>query len=120
MKYRKLGRDGPSVSAISMGRGSRPVRPGDALEQEFNASIVPIPGTNHAEHVEQNAAAAELELMEDELRQLDETFAIGAGAGARYDDNVLQVVGICLQGRRMGMRGGKRATRNEGRATSMR
>ena len=39
MKYRKLGRDGPAVSAIGMGRGSGPVRAGDPLEQDFNAAI---------------------------------------------------------------------------------
>jgi len=39
MKYRQLGKDGPWVSAISMGRGSQPVRFGDPLEQEFNVTI---------------------------------------------------------------------------------
>jgi len=57
-------------------------------------SIVPIPGTNHAANVEQNAAAVELVLTADELRQLGEIFAIGAGAGARYHDTVLKGVGL--------------------------
>lgn len=39
MKHRRLGKTGPRVSAIGMGRGSQPVRPGEALEQEFNAAI---------------------------------------------------------------------------------
>jgi len=39
MKFRRLGRNGPEVSAISMGRGAQPVRFGDALEDEFNAAI---------------------------------------------------------------------------------
>ena len=39
MKYRKLGNAGPAVSAIGMGRGSQPVRPGEPLEQDFNAAI---------------------------------------------------------------------------------
>ncbi len=39
MKYRRLGKGGPAVSAISLGRGSQPVQFGDALEQEFTATI---------------------------------------------------------------------------------
>ena len=39
MKDRQLGTTGPRVSAIGMGRGSQPVRSGEPLEQEFNATI---------------------------------------------------------------------------------
>lgn len=39
MKYRRLGRNGPEVSAISMGRGAQPIRFGDPLERDFNAAI---------------------------------------------------------------------------------
>src|SRR4051812_38628023 len=39
MKYRRLGRSGPQVSAISHGRGAQPVRFGEPLEAEFNATI---------------------------------------------------------------------------------
>jgi len=40
MKYRKLGRNGPSVSAISMGRGAQPVKFDDAaMVGTFNDSI---------------------------------------------------------------------------------
>lgn len=39
MKYRRLGRNGPEVSAICMGRGAQPIRFGDPLERDFNDSV---------------------------------------------------------------------------------
>jgi aryl-alcohol dehydrogenase-like predicted oxidoreductase len=39
MKQRHLGRNGPRVSAIGMGRGSQPVQFDTPLEKEFNATI---------------------------------------------------------------------------------
>lgn len=56
--------------------------------------IVPIPGTNQVKNLELNAAAAEVKLSGEKLARLSEIFAIGAGAGKRYHDNVLKGVGI--------------------------
>ena len=56
--------------------------------------IVPIPGTNHVNNLELNVAAADIELTSQELARLAEIFAIGAGAGPRYHENVLKGVGI--------------------------
>ena len=39
MKYRKLGKNGPQVSAVSQGRGATPVKLGEPLEDEFNRTI---------------------------------------------------------------------------------
>jgi aryl-alcohol dehydrogenase-like predicted oxidoreductase len=39
MKQRRLGKNGPMVSAIGLGRGSQPVQFDTPLEQEFNATI---------------------------------------------------------------------------------
>ena len=46
--------------------------------------IVPIPGTKRAAYLEENAAAAEIKLNAADLAKLDETFAPGSTAGARY------------------------------------
>jgi aryl-alcohol dehydrogenase-like predicted oxidoreductase len=48
--------------------------------------IVPIPGTKHRLYLEQNVAAVEVELSEDELRRIDEVAPQGAAAGDRYAD----------------------------------
>ena len=56
--------------------------------------LVPIPGTNQVKNLELNAAAAEVKLSGEKLARLNEIFAIGAGAGKRYHDNVLKGVGI--------------------------
>jgi aryl-alcohol dehydrogenase-like predicted oxidoreductase len=48
--------------------------------------IVPIPGTKRVSYLEENAAAAEIELTQEDLRRLDEAAPIGAAAGDRYAD----------------------------------
>jgi aryl-alcohol dehydrogenase-like predicted oxidoreductase len=48
--------------------------------------IAPIPGTRRVARVEENAAAADIELTDDQLRALDEAFPPGATAGDRYAD----------------------------------
>ena len=48
--------------------------------------IVPIPGTKRREYLEENAAASEIELSEDELERIDEAAPAGATAGDRYPD----------------------------------
>jgi aryl-alcohol dehydrogenase-like predicted oxidoreductase len=48
--------------------------------------VVPIPGTRRVHRLEENAAAADIELGEEQLRALDEAFPPGATAGDRYAD----------------------------------
>jgi aryl-alcohol dehydrogenase-like predicted oxidoreductase len=46
--------------------------------------IVPIPGTKRVHYLEENAAAADVRLTDDELRRVEEAFPKGAVAGDRY------------------------------------
>jgi aryl-alcohol dehydrogenase-like predicted oxidoreductase len=48
--------------------------------------VVPIPGTKHRRYLEQNVAAAEVELSEAELLLLDQAAPRGVAAGDRYAD----------------------------------
>jgi aryl-alcohol dehydrogenase-like predicted oxidoreductase len=50
------------------------------------SDIVPIPGTTSVEHLEEDVAALEIELTEDDLRELESVFPKGAAAGDRYAD----------------------------------
>ncbi|WP_369140133.1 aldo/keto reductase [Modestobacter versicolor] len=51
-----------------------------------NPSVVPIPGTKRVRYLEENAAAADVELTDDDLRALDEAAPAGAATGDRYPD----------------------------------
>jgi aryl-alcohol dehydrogenase-like predicted oxidoreductase len=48
--------------------------------------IVPIPGTTKVKNLEENVAAAEIELSDDELARIDEAMPRGVAAGERYAD----------------------------------
>ena len=49
-------------------------------------AVVPIPGTKRVSYLEENAAAADVALDDEDLRRLDEAAPAGAAAGDRYPD----------------------------------
>ncbi|MCU1616502.1 MAG: oxydo-reductase, aldo/keto reductase family [Frankiales bacterium] len=49
-------------------------------------TIVPIPGTKRVRYLEENVAAAGIELTGEDLRRLDEAAPVGGTAGDRYPD----------------------------------
>jgi aryl-alcohol dehydrogenase-like predicted oxidoreductase len=48
--------------------------------------VVPIPGTKRRSYLEENVAACEIELGEEDLRRIDEAAPAGSAAGTRYPD----------------------------------
>jgi aryl-alcohol dehydrogenase-like predicted oxidoreductase len=46
--------------------------------------VVPIPGTKRRSYLEENIAAAEIELSSEDLARIDEAAPVGATAGERY------------------------------------
>jgi aryl-alcohol dehydrogenase-like predicted oxidoreductase len=50
--------------------------------------IVPIPGTKRRRYLEENAAASEIELTQDDLARIDEAAPAGATAGAHSPDTL--------------------------------
>ncbi|MHB8328218.1 MAG: aldo/keto reductase, partial [Acidimicrobiales bacterium] len=48
--------------------------------------VVPIPGTKRRTYLEENVAADDIRLTEEELRRIDEVLPVGAAVGDRYGD----------------------------------
>ena len=54
--------------------------------------IVPIPGTKRRKYLEENVAAAEIQLTREELRRIDEIAPRGVAAGPRYPEAMMNSV----------------------------
>jgi len=54
--------------------------------------LVPIPGTKRIRYIEQNAAAVDIELTEDEMEQINKVFPPHAAAGDRYPAELMKRV----------------------------
>ena len=50
------------------------------------SDVVPIPGTKHVRYLEENAAAAKLELSSSDIARIEAAFPVGASSGTRYTD----------------------------------
>jgi aryl-alcohol dehydrogenase-like predicted oxidoreductase len=74
------------VQEIAEEKGVTPAQLALAWVLSRGDDVVPIPGTKRRAYLEQNAAASDVELSDDELQRLDEAFPRGAAAGDRYAD----------------------------------
>ncbi|CAN5248150.1 hypothetical protein BH24ACT19_BH24ACT19_18690 [soil metagenome] len=54
--------------------------------------IVPIPGTKRRERLEENAAASEITLTNEDLRRIEEAMPRGSVAGERYHEQQMRAV----------------------------
>jgi len=54
--------------------------------------LVPIPGTKRIRYIEQNAAAVDIKLTEDEMEQINNVFPPHAAAGDRYPAELMKRV----------------------------
>jgi len=74
------------VRQIAAEKGATPGQLALAWVLAQGEDIVPIPGTKRREYLEENAAAGDIELTEEDLARLDEVAPMGAAAGERYAD----------------------------------
>jgi aryl-alcohol dehydrogenase-like predicted oxidoreductase len=56
--------------------------------------VIPIPGAHRVAHVEDNVAAADIDLTNDEVARLSESIPEGAAQGTRYPKGQLAALGI--------------------------
>jgi aryl-alcohol dehydrogenase-like predicted oxidoreductase len=54
--------------------------------------IVPIPGTKSPQRLEENAAAAELRLSQQDVEELDDAISPDAVRGARYPEAMMALL----------------------------
>src|SRR4051794_20105946 len=74
------------VRAIAEEKGCTPGQLALAWVLRRGEDIVPIPGTKHVRYLEENAAALDVALGDDDLARLDEVAPRGVAAGDRYAD----------------------------------
>jgi aryl-alcohol dehydrogenase-like predicted oxidoreductase len=74
------------VEEIASEKGVKPGQLALAWVMAQGEDVVPIPGTKRREYLEENVAAADIELSEGDLRRIDEAAPVGAAAGERYPD----------------------------------
>jgi aryl-alcohol dehydrogenase-like predicted oxidoreductase len=74
------------VEEIAAEKGAKPSQVALAWVLSRGEDVVPIPGTKRVRYLEENAAAADVELTDEELERLEEVFPKGAAAGERYPD----------------------------------
>jgi aryl-alcohol dehydrogenase-like predicted oxidoreductase len=74
------------VRELAAAKGSTPGRLALAWVLAQGEDIVPIPGTKRRRYLEENAAADDVELTEDDLARIDAIAPVGAAAGDRYAD----------------------------------
>ena len=72
------------VGEIAEEKGITPAQLALAWVLAHGDDVVPIPGTKRRKYLEENAAAVEIELTNEDLRRIDEAAPKGVAAGDRY------------------------------------
>ncbi len=81
------------VEGIANEKGCTPSQLALAWVMARGKDIVPIPGTKRRKYLEENAAAAEIELTAEDLRRIEEAAPRGVAAGTRYPESMMKAVG---------------------------
>ncbi len=74
------------VRALAETKGATPAQLALAWVMSRGDDVVPIPGTKRRSYLEENVAASEISLSDEDLRALEDAAPAGAAAGERYAD----------------------------------
>ena len=80
------------IEEIAREKGCKPSQLALAWVLAQDRNIVPIPGTKRRKYLEENVAAIDVKLTEEDLRRIDEIFPTGAAAGLRYPEHMMSIV----------------------------
>ena len=81
------------VAELAEEIGATPAQLALAWVMAKGEDVVPIPGTKRPERLEENAAAADLALGEEQVRALDAAISADAVRGSRYDESGMAMLG---------------------------
>ncbi len=82
-----------TLKAVAADKGATPAQIALAWLMAQDG-VIPIPGSHRIRHVEENAAAVDIELSADEVTRLAESMPEGAAQGTRYPQGQLAALGI--------------------------
>jgi aryl-alcohol dehydrogenase-like predicted oxidoreductase len=77
------------VTELAEQRGVTPAQLALAWVMAKGEDIVPIPGTKSPRRLEENAAAAEVELSAEDIEELDDAISAEAVRGTRYTEEMM-------------------------------
>jgi aryl-alcohol dehydrogenase-like predicted oxidoreductase len=80
------------VRTLASRKGCTPAQLAIAWVLARGTDIVPIPGSKRRERLEENAAAADVTLSADDLREIDAAIPAGMAAGSRYPEATMHTV----------------------------
>ena len=80
------------VREVADGKGITPGQLALAWLLHQGEDIVPIPGTKRREYLEENAAAVDVKLSEDDLQRIEEAAPVGVAAGERYNEAMMKTI----------------------------
>lgn len=82
------------VKELAEQKGVKPAQLALAWVLSRGTDIVPIPGTTKLKHSEENIAAVDIKLTEEELQQIDTIFPMDAASGLRYPEQSMKSVNV--------------------------
>ena len=80
------------IEELAREKGCKPAQLALAWVLAQGEDMIPIPGSSHVSHLEENLAALEINLSAKDLKRIDEVAPKGVAAGDRYPEGGMKVV----------------------------